>query len=166
MKRRVLIVLLSLVIVAVAIENFVFFSSFGSDPRPVSRQLEEALDPMAESTEAEPLPPIERARLTAWLDRRLGSGRSPFLTRAEAEQLGPSRELGLPHLNATLWSAARRVAWIDGRPHSEGDFVRDHQVERIEPKAVVLRQGDTQVHLEMGSAAEPLLAMEGGDDAD
>ena len=166
MKRRVLIVLFSLVVVAVAIENFVFFSSFGSGPKSTSRQLEEALDSEAASTETEPLPPIERARLTAWLDRPPGSGRSPFLTRAEAEQLGQSQALGLPRLSATLWSDERRVAWIDGRPHSEGDFVRDHQVERIEPKAVVLRRGDTQVHLEMGSAAEPLLAMEGGDDAD
>jgi hypothetical protein len=162
----VLIALLSLVVVAVAIENFVFFSSFGSDPRPISRQLEEALDPEAASTETEPLPPIERARITAWLDRRPGSGRSPFLTRAEAEQLGQSQALGLPHLSATLWSAARRVAWIDGSPRSEGDFVGEHQVERIEPKGVVMRRGDARVHLEMGSAGEPLLAMEGLDDAD
>lgn len=166
MKRLALIALVCVVAVAVAIENFLFFSSSGSELKWSNPDIDEALDSQETSIDPDPLPPIEGPQLIAWLNRWPGAGRNPFLTRAEEEQLGGSEALALPHLSATLWSAGRRVAWIDGSPCSEGDLVREHQVESIEPKSAVLRHGDTRVRVEMRPPSEPLLAGEGQDDVE
>lgn len=166
MRRRGLIALVCVVAVAVAIENFLFFSGSASELTWSNPDIDEALDSPEASLEPEPLPPIEGPQLIAWLNRWPGAGRNPFLTRAEEEQLGGSEALALPHLSATLWSARRRVAWIDGSPRSEGDFVREHQVESIEPKSAVLKRGDVRVRVEMESPPGPSLASEGQDDVE
>jgi hypothetical protein len=168
-KRRALIALFCVVTVAVGVENFLFFSSSGRNLTWSHPDLDEALESETTSAEPEPLSPIVRPQLVAWLKQRAGAARNPFLTRAEEDQLGESRARTLPHLSATLWSAGRRVAWIDGAPRSEGDFVREHEVESIEPRGAVLRDGDTRVHLEMGPLSVPPLqreAREGLDDAE
>jgi hypothetical protein len=165
-KNRALLILLAILAVAVALENFIFFSRSGDDLSWDDGEIEEALESQATSTESEVLPAVERPRLVAWLREQPGPGRSPFLTRAEAERLGESPALALPQLSATLWSADRRVAWIDGSPRSEGDLVGDHEVESIEPKAVVLRRGDTRVRVEMAWVEEPLPPREWDDDVD
>ncbi len=164
MKNRGLLILLAVFAVAVALENFIFFSSSGSDLGWDDEEIEEVLDSESTSTETEVLPPIEELRLMTWLREQPGTGRSPFLTRAEAEQLGESPTLELPQLSATLWSADRRVAWIDGSPRSEGDRVGEHVVEIIEPKAVVLRSSDTRLRLEMAWAEDPLPPKDWDDD--
>lgn len=166
MKNRALLILLAVLAVAVSLENFIFFSSRGDDLSWDDEEIEEALESDTTSTEPEVLPSVEHPRLVAWLREQPGPGRSPFLTRAEAERLGESSTLGLPQLSATLWSAARRVAWINGLPRSEGDLVGEHVVERIEPKAVVLRRGADLVRLEMAWAEEPLSPRDWDDDVD
>jgi hypothetical protein len=165
-KRRGLLILLPILAVAVALENFIFFASSGEDLGWDDEEIEEVFDSDSTSTETEVLPPIEELRLVTWLREQPGPGRSPFLTRAESERLGESSALGLPELSATLWSPARRVAWIDGSPRSEGDLVGDHLVESIEPKAVVLRRGDTRLRLEIGWAEDPLPPKDWDDDVD
>ena len=89
-----------------------------------------------------------------------------WIGAAEAERLGESSTVGLPQLSATLWSPARRVAWIDGSPRSEGDLVGEHVVEIIEPNAVVLRRGDARLRLEMAGAEDPLPPTDWGDEGD
>ncbi len=166
MKRRGLLILLPILAVAVALENFIFFASRGQDLGWDDEENDEVFDPESADTESEALPPVEELRLAAWLREQPGPGRSPFLTRAEAERLGESSALGLPQLSATLWSPERRVAWIDGSPRSERDLVGEHVVESIEPKAVVLRRGDARLRLEMAWAEHPPPPKDWDDDVD
>jgi hypothetical protein len=131
--------------IAVGIQNYVFFSSQSDPPRARSQHRNAERDEAPQRSEA--LEPIDSAALARWMETLPTPGRSPFLTRDESDALGGPVGTTLPSLDGTLWSRHRRVAWIGGQPHSEGDWVGVHRLERIEPSGVVLRQGANRLHL-------------------
>jgi hypothetical protein len=141
------------------IANVVIYSHALDPPSP-RRVLPEDADerPAEEVTPADPgLAPIELAAIRDDLERWPGPGRSPFLTRAEADAAGvvgsPARSVWEESLHAretndeswkvegTMWGPNRRIAWIEGAPRSEGDWLGDSQIARIEVDAVILRRG-------------------------
>jgi hypothetical protein len=136
----------------VAVENAVFFLGERDTPLPADAHATETGDPgPQESEEASArLSPVSVADLDAYLKELPEGSRNPFLTRLEAEQTGGGPAVGsprapLPLLSGTLSSEQRRVAWIDGSPHAEGDAVGDYRLERIERGSIVLRgHGETQ----------------------
>jgi hypothetical protein len=159
MNRRVAIVLV-VAAVAVAIENFILLRPDSPSGPPA----EADADPNAEPTEAAAsgviaavcadtlrgylaaLPHPERAR-------------SAFLTRAEAEALsstGLATDAGGPRplvLEGTLVNLERSVAWLDGIAAIVGSWVGDHELIRIEPRFVVLRKGEEELHIELRQPA-------------
>jgi hypothetical protein len=152
-RRKKLLILLPLAAVAVGFQNYVFFSGLSSGPGPVDEELEEQIT-LEDGDEARAPTPVDPLLLAEWLGAQPSMPRSPFLTRAEAEELGEFNAFALPALTATLWSPLRRVAWMNGRPLSEGDLVAGHALERIEPRQVVLRRGDVVVRVPIGRPAD------------
>ena len=160
MRNRKLVVLLVAAALAVGVQNYVFFSSLADRPDPVRGELDAALEEAEDPADA-PLAPVDPHALASWLSSQPGPARSPFLTRDEARRLGESRSPLLPRLTGTLWSPGRRVAWLDGSPWSEGDWVGLHRIARIDRDRVLLERGDAEIAL----ALEPGMATEGeGDD--
>ena len=51
-------------------------------------------------------------------------------------------------------NAERRVAWLDGIATSEGGWVADHELLRIEPGSVVLRKGAEELRIELRKPAK------------
>ena len=149
MKRPALFALLAVAALAVGAQNYVFFSSIADRPRAVLEDDEE--EALWDESESDALREIGTARVAAWVSEQAGRGRSPFLTAAEARLLQGSASFvspaGGPRLSGTLWSRGRRIAWIDGRAHVEGDFVGEHRIDRIEPARVLLRRGDETLPL-------------------
>jgi hypothetical protein len=159
MKRRVS-VLLSAAAAAVVLENVLYFRT--SSP-PAAAPDEVQAEPAAE-TEGEPgaVARVCEEALRAYLAALPGPElRSAFLTRAEAAALAASglpsepQPHGRPTLAGTLLGAGRRVAWVDGIAASEGDAVAGFELERIEPRAVVLRSGAERLRLELAAPEEP-----------
>lgn len=159
MRKKQVITLLALATLAVSIQNFLHF-------RPSAPGWDEAEDEDAEEpdeNEAEPVEPlaaIDPAALSHFL-RSVPAPygeRSPFLSGDEADRLraGMSRpseiENAGPKLDGILWSTAHRVAWIDGRPVSEGELSGGQRVEHIAPHSVTLRAaGAAQFQLRLDS---------------
>jgi hypothetical protein len=144
-----LAILLAAAAIAVGIQNYVFW--FGSaDPRVAS--VRQSGDDGGDSAAAGRFEPeiLDAASLAAWLAAHPPSQRNPFFSASEELGLGGSRPAvsqGLPHLSGTLWSPARRVAWLDGRPRSEGDWVGDYRLAVIEASHVVLERSGSRVPL-------------------
>lgn len=153
MRGPKLWIILAASAVAVGFQNYVFFSSQGGAPRVLLPEFEEEFEGAEEDFE-ETLARVDSGRLARWIETLPAPGRSPFLTQVESDALGGPVATALPRLAGTLWSRDRRVAWIGGHPHSEGDWVGDHWVERIEPFGVVLRQGESRVQLRASDRRE------------
>jgi hypothetical protein len=147
MTSRWGVVFLIVAAVVVAVENYLFFTG-GPDADRGAESDEVADERTRADTEETGAPqPVNATQVAAWISLQPDDPRSPFLTRAEALVLGDEvRSLDL-RLRGVLWGPTRRVAWIDGRPRSENDWVGEHRVERIEPEAVWLRRGDELVEL-------------------
>lgn len=140
MNRLTIGALLAGSAVAVGFQNYVFFSQPISAPIPVENQEVEPewVDPPA----VDRLPAIDEDSLTRWIASLGPASRNPFLTREESESAEHPRPDSSLRVAGVLWGADRRVAWIDGAPHSEGDWVGDVQIVRIAPDGVALRRGD------------------------
>ncbi len=146
MKGPKLWIVLAASAIAVGFQNYVFFSGLDDGPRSFLGEFDEEFeDEDGEYQEA--MDPIGDVRLATWIETLPTPGRSPVLPQTEADALGGEVMTARPRLSGTLWSPDRRVAWIGGHPHSEGDWVGEHWVERIEPSGVVLRQGENRLHL-------------------
>ncbi len=160
MNRRV-VVFLAIAAVAVAIQNFVFFSA--SSPPVVPGEADG--EPAAEANAAAApvaMGPVCADALSAFLAALpdLERARNSFLTRAEAMALAdaaPAEGLESLVLDGTLVNAERRVAWLDGIPTSEGGWVGDHELLRVEPGAVLLKKGDAQLRIELRKPAKEVL---------
>jgi hypothetical protein len=105
----------------------------------------------------EPIDPLAVSSLLLALARS-HDRRNPFLTRLEADSLEPGTSAALhegsgvssaPRLDGILWSPYQRVAWLDGRPWSEGEIVRGQLIERIVRSTVTLRTNDSRVELHL-----------------
>ena len=160
MKKRVA-VFLAVSSVAVAIENVVYL-------RASSPSLVDPSDALAESpadADGAAVPGAIGVVCADALGRFLAAlpdlerARSSFLTRAEDLALAATRpledEAGLQSLvlEGTLVNAERRIAWFDGIAASEGDWVGDHTVLRIEPRSVVVRKGADQLRIDLREPA-------------
>lgn len=155
MTRRWVPIVLTLGAVA-TIANVVVYSRALEAPTPLGAT-SEAFDEEAtdEITAASPpLAPVDITAIRSDLERWPGPGRSPFLSGIEAlsvraderagRNAGPDARLGSSEpwrVEGTMWSSNRRIAWIDGSPRSEGDWLRGYRIERIDVDAVVLRRG-------------------------
>lgn len=150
MRRSRAIALIGVAAVAVAVENYLFF---GGSSLPTSsvgdEEDEEYGDERAPDDGDLALAPLENERLARWFASHPGRGRNPFLTRAEAGLTGDSSVPTVPRLAGVLWSPIRRVAWIDGTPRVEDDWVGDHRIERIQRDSVWLRRGEHSIQLVM-----------------
>lgn len=141
--------------IAVGFQNYVFFSNLDGGPAlgSVFDEMIEEDDLDDEAVDA--MLPISALEVDTWIETLPAPGRNPFLTAAEAEALGGGPiHHALPQVVGTLWSPDRRVAWIDGLPHSEGDWIGEHRVESIGPGGVVLRQGEARLHLRASPRAD------------
>lgn len=143
------IALLIAAAVLVGFQNYVFFFA-NSNAGGVEDEDEPGFERAEDERAEEPLAAVSSAEIAAWISLQDDPPRSPFLTRAEALAMGDEARSLEHRLRGVLWGATRRVAWIDGRPHSENDWVGEHQIERIEPGAVWLRRGDELVELALG----------------
>jgi hypothetical protein len=154
--RQLRFALLALAALAVFVENALFFRGRAPASHPDEYADEATADGDAGAGEGA-LPPLSYSQVLEYGEHLPGPARSPFLTLAEAERLAqrgrgapaPGEGLALPTLSGTLWSPARRVAWIDGSPRTEGDAVAGHRLVRIETRAAVLRRGDETLRLEI-----------------
>ncbi len=158
MTRKPVVFLLVAAALAVLLQNVIFFRSAESPP-------DETIDldgGEPDDDRVETIAPLDAAYVSDFLLHLPGTqrARSPFLTLLEAESLRPrsadrTHAVGggrAPRLDGILWSPHHRVAWIDGRPRSEGDVVRGQRVEHIAPRAVTLRAGESQMHLLLRTA--------------
>ncbi|MEM7410911.1 MAG: hypothetical protein AAF430_11800 [Myxococcota bacterium] len=153
------IALLGIAAIAVGVQNYLFFTS-GPDMGGVDDDEEEedfidfgegeGESPAA----AKPPPPVGNATAAAWMALQPGPMRSPFLTLGEAALRDAERPLEM-RVGGVLFGPTRRVAWIDGRPHSEHDWVGEHRIERIGPESVWLRVGDELMEVAVSPAAPP-----------
>jgi len=150
MKGPKLAVLLVIGAIGVGFQNYVFFSGLPDAPKAAEEPEEEEERAVAAATGVEELAP---QAVAAWLASQGGHERSPFLTEAEAFEHEPQDVLAAGEsgpalqLSGTLWSAGRRVAWINGRPRSEGDWVGQNQLVRIESRRVVLMRDGRRIPL-------------------
>lgn len=152
MNPRIVAPLLAVAAAAVTVQNAIFF---GAQPDAASPEVAALAGGATAAPEApqepgapEAPPPVSAEALSQWLAelRSAHPARSPFLTRDEAERLvaraapqaEPREVAARPVLNGTLWSAGRRIAWIDGIPRAEGDDLGGRTVVRIEPGRVLL----------------------------
>ncbi len=160
MTRKKIISLLALGALAVSIQNLIFFRS----PAPTWEEVEDGETVEPSETEApEPLAAIDPTALSKFLNGvpAPNGERSPFLSRDEADRLragvaqrAESGEVREPKLDGILWGPSKRVAWIDGRPLGEGDWVGARRVERIASHDVTLASGDLRLQLKL-VAEEP-----------
>jgi len=150
MRGPKLAAVLGVAFIAVGIQNYVFFSS--APGPPVRIHGEEPDDPSeADGALSSGVGELDAVALEAWFSSHGGPERNPFLTAAEAFDEHDLAPVGdddpVLRLTATLWSPDRRVAWINGRPHSEGDWIAGSQILRIESRTVVLNRGCRQFPL-------------------
>ncbi|MGH0029911.1 MAG: hypothetical protein ACQGVC_08975 [Myxococcota bacterium] len=161
MRRRWIGALLGAAALAVTVQNVVFFRS----RMPAAPDAGEPLDAVGDETEPDAPPeldPVGYEQALAYL-ASLPTGeipRSPFLTLDEAVALAGGAKAGrdgaaLPRLAGTLWSRARRVAWLDGVPHSEGDRIADFELERIDAGSVLLRRGEQSLRVATDRGGAP-----------
>jgi hypothetical protein len=145
MNQKRVGVALAIAAAAVVLENVLYWQS-GAPPPAVSPEQAEAL------AAPEPLGDVDAARVRAYLAGLPNPerARSPFLTRAEADSLAvadPGASGPVLTLAGTLFGPERRVAWLDGAPLVEGDFVGGREVLRIEPRSVVLDDGGAELRV-------------------
>ncbi len=162
MSRKWMISLFVVASFAVAAQNIIYFRGTTEPGEGAEWALDGEFDEEESDlgeTERERLRPLASARLVEYFETLPDQeyARNPFLTREEADRLSGrlavlagSALASRPTLNGTLWSPRRRVAWLDGRPRSEGDEFSGYTIERIEREAVVLRAGDEKVRLQVG----------------
>jgi hypothetical protein len=152
MNQKRVGVALAIAAAAVVLENVLYWQS-GAPPAAVSPEQAEAVAATSEaSAEPEPLGDVDAARVRAYLAGLPNPerARSPFLTRAEADSLAvadPGASGPVLTLAGTLFGPERRVAWLDGAPLVEGDFVGGREVLRIEPRSVVLDDGGAELRV-------------------
>lgn len=163
MKGKFGIGVLVIAAIAVGIQNYIFF--FGGPALPVGFDDEEDDDVFEDERAPSMLDPVRQGEVARWVSQLPDDPRSPFLTRAEAAAQGVEAHAMDFRLGGVLWAPTRRVAWIDGVPRSERDWIGSHQIERIEPEAVWLRDGESLVALEI-EAGRPLVQEEDESDED
>lgn len=156
-------ILLAVAAAAVAMQNYIFFSNLAVAPNsvPDDEEDEGLLD--WDDEELVALDVLEESLVASWIAERLGQPRNPFLTAEEDRRLAGPRDaiaIGLPRVTGTLWSENRRVAWIDGRPRSEGDWVGDHRILRIEPTRVALSRPEGEDPMVLSVARAPTVIEE------
>lgn len=162
MSRGIVIALLLAAAVAVTIQNVLFFRSSAPDASETSEGETGEESDTAGAADETPQRHVSRERLLAYLESLSGRpARNPFLTRAEAIALSSRERAGapgdggagasMPVLSGTLWSEARRIAWLEGVPRRERESVGAFEVARIERGAVVLRGEADELRLELAS---------------
>ena len=163
--------LLGVAAVAVAIQNYLFFTSGPDMPTGAAddEEEEEFIDfgngDGEDVVDVKPPPPVGTANAAAWMALQPGPVRSPFLTLGEAAVRADDRPLEM-RVGGVLFGPTRRVAWIDGRPHSESDWVGEHRIERIGRNSVWLRVGDELLEVAVSPALPPTQLEEEGEDGD
>jgi hypothetical protein len=163
MNRRVLAGLLAVAAALVMVENWIYLrgtSGIGRPLRPsVDLEIESALaaeePPRGERTPStappHPISAEELAAVVAQLERE----RSPFLLEELREISVQPRTVALPRLAGTLVGSDRRVAWMDGRPRTEGESYGEFVVSRIERDRVVLARNGRLHTLEVATGPGP-----------
>ena len=158
--RRWTIPLLVAAAVAVTVQNFLFFMG-GATPTGTQQPDYDLLTGEAAGSDDNGQALLgsvsaEDAYLFVSRLENPDRARNPFLTRLEYDALlglGATDPQGIgggrPILEGTLYSAQRRVAWLDGSPYSEGDLVHGFELVRIEPNAVELRSATHNVRIEI-----------------
>ncbi len=158
MKGPKVAILLGIAAVAVGAQNYLYFSEASDTPRAIDEPEDEEFFEDEAPLGAEVLE-LDVHAVAAWLANRDGRERSPFLTAAEAREFGglqPMTDDGLAlELSGTLWSTGRRVAWINGHPRSEGDWIGETQLQRIDSHSVVLVRDGTRIPLNLDRPAIP-----------
>lgn len=148
MKRQLLVAGLVVAAILVVIENWIYFqkASESSRPRGVrqgeqvasTEEVEETSGSNARASDGPPAP-VSRARLYGIL-QAVDFERSPFLLGHEQFGGVLTESSGLPQLAGTLIGAGRRIAWIDGRPRREGEYLGEFLVSEIKAEHVVLER--------------------------
>ncbi|HEU4428832.1 MAG TPA: hypothetical protein VFT98_08760 [Myxococcota bacterium] len=160
MNQKKVGVALAIAAAAVVLENVIYWQS-GAPPAVASPEEEAALAVESEaSEETAAVADVDAARVHAYLASLPNPerARSPFLTRAEADSLAvadPGASGPVLTLVGTLFGAERRVAWLDGAPLVEGDFVDGREVLRIETRSVVLDDGGAELRVFVQEPPEP-----------
>lgn len=103
---------------------------------------------------------LSQAQLTSLLLRAEGRHHSPFLTLAEQAEQSRRGYPELPRLSATMIGTGRRVAWLDHRPHTEGEQFKGYLVQRIESNRAWLRHGDEVIEVPLLPEQLPSVAEE------
>jgi len=151
---------------AVGIQNYIFFSNLSDKPFVIADEDEdEALD--WDDRERVALDPLDPSVIAKAVFGQSGEPRNPFLTAEEGRLLdgaGNEIAMGMPRVTGTLWSQGRRVAWIDGRPQSEGDWVNEYKILRIEPSRVALTRGEGESPMILSVARAPIAIEEDTDE--
>ena len=164
MRKPWLLPLLLVAAAAVTVQNVIFFTSGPDDSAEWSDDEDEADGDESDDGAVSPLASIASAEIVEYVAALPNPelARNPFLTRIEVDELSAGIVVGEttpPLLDGTLYSAARRVAWLDGTPLSEGDRVRGFELVRIDPDAVLLRSSTRDVLVEVtGPPAAPAAA--------
>jgi len=152
---------LAIAAAAVVLENVLYWQG-GAPPAVASPEEEAALALESGASEGPAAAAdVDAAQVRAYLASLPNPerARSPFLTRAEADSLAvadPGASGPVLTLVGTLFGAERRVAWLDGAPRVEGDFVAGREVLRIEPRSVVLDAGGAELRVFVRAPPEPV----------
>jgi hypothetical protein len=163
MNRRVLAGLLAVAAVLVLVENCVYFRTMPGTGRSlgpsVGPELESALAPEQapageQTTSTAPPHPISAEELAAVL-AQVERERSPFLLQESREIAVEPSAAAFPRLAGTLVGRDRRVAWMDGRPRTEGERYGEFVVSRIERDRVVLARNGRLHTLELATRPGP-----------
>ena len=133
MRKPWLLPLLLVAAAAVTVQNVIFFTSGPDDSAEWSDDEDEADGDESDDGAVSPLASIASAEIVEYVAALPNPelARNPFLTRIEVDELSAGIVVGEttpPLLDGTLYSAARRVAWLDGTPLSEGDRVRGFEL--------------------------------------
>jgi len=163
MKRPWLLPLLALLALVVVVENVIYFSQ-GEEPGPSvgddhATDEDDSYEDDDDERGAAALPPVAAERVGSYLDALPAASfeRNPFAMRAAGRggqaTAGVQRQSAArPVLDGTLYGDTRRVAWLDGVVVREGDRFGRYEVARIGSDAVVLRSGESEIHLEVDRA--------------
>jgi len=159
MNNRKLGIALAVAAAVVVLENVLLWEPAAAPPAP-GEEGESTVASEADGASAE-LADVNAADVRAYLASLPNPerARSPFLTRAEADSLAvadPGASGPVLTLAGTLFSAQRRVAWLDGAPAVEGDFVAGRELLRIEQRSVVLADGGAELRIFVQPSAEPI----------
>jgi len=157
-RRRLVPLVLLLGALALVTNAVTLARELGGAARPLPKVADEdpsaqvAGDEAAPGSDRGPLDAVSREEVRAYLAGLSPEERNPFGTSGEGGP-APSGTSG-PQLSGTLWSAGRRVAWIDGAPHSEGERVGEHDLLRIDRERVLLGRGEERIELDVEAAAD------------